>query len=156
MIDGMGEMCLYILYKLVFGYVGTWLALQDNASFTHFHVLYISMNHKLLSHNYTINQLTRYMANMSSFIKRLKTSFWRLFDPNWQEGLNTLKFLLLDNMIDYSYRFETAFVLSDSQYKHLNMIVKQSHPVIWSVLRHEKDILCKFWIIHWICNNYLP
>lgn len=50
-----------------------------------------------------------------------------LFGPHCLQGLNTLKFHLLDNMVDVLDRFETILVLFAFLYKQFNLIFKRSY-----------------------------
>jgi len=82
---------------------------------------------QLLSNNYSTGCSTRKMEELMVSIHTFKSAVWRLFGPHCENGLNTLKFHLLDHLVDELARFGTVLVLSASPYEHFNLIVKQSY-----------------------------
>ena len=63
----------------------------------------------------------------ASTIVDFKKQVWTLFRPHCERGLNTLKFHLLDHLVDDLQRFGSIHILSASPYEHFNLIVKQAY-----------------------------
>lgn len=54
------------------------------------------------------------MDDRSSYFKKFKKSVWRISGTNCQQGLKTLKFHVLDNMVDELDVFGIVLLFRDS------------------------------------------
>lgn len=78
------ECCTFILFGC------KKLRPNDDASWTPIQLLYTSVVNQFLSINYPICLSTKDVDDMVSYVEKLKASFWRMFGPHCQKGLNEL------------------------------------------------------------------
>lgn len=80
-----------------------------------------------MSDNDSMGWCTKDLQSMRTKVLEFKAKVWNLFRPHCKPGLNTLKFHLLDHLVDDLERFGTIRVLSASPYENFNLIVKQAY-----------------------------
>lgn len=67
------------------------------------------------------------MDDSKSFVKKLKTSLWRLIGTNCQQGLKTFNLRLLDNIFDDLDLLGAILLLSSYPYEQFKFIFKHSY-----------------------------
>lgn len=97
---------------------------QSDYPYTHVHVLYAFMINHFMSKDYSVGWCTDVVRAIKSLLRYFKASFWHLFCPNCDDGLNTLMFHLLDHLFDGLGHFGIASVLLSSLYEHVTLFVK--------------------------------
>lgn len=127
MLEGKDYRTLDMSFPFIFGYVGTWLGYYEDASLTRVHVMYTDLVNRVMSDNNSNGWSTEDLEELRSTVLLFKKQVWALFGPHCDRGLNTLKFHLLDHLVDDLQRFGTIRVLSASPYEQFNLIVKQSY-----------------------------
>lgn len=100
------------LFRFVFGYIDTWMGFQDESPPTNIHDQYTYIVNRLISNNYSTWWSKDDVEEMSSSIRQFKKSMWRLFSSHCEQRLNTLKFHLLDHLVDDLDRFGAFLVLA--------------------------------------------
>lgn len=127
MLEGKENRALDIVFPFVLAYVDTWTGFQDDAPLTKLHVQYTELTNRLMTDNFHNGWSSSDLDNIRVSISTFKHAFWTLFGPHCSHGLNTLKFHLLDHLVDDLERFGSIHVLSESLYEHFNYIVKQAY-----------------------------
>ena len=127
MLEGKDYRTLDMFFPFIFGYVDSWLGYAEDAPLTKIHVMYTDLVNRLMSNNNGNGWSTGELQDLRSAVHLFKEHVWTLFGPHCDRGLNTLKFHLLDHLVDDLERFGTIHVLNASPYEHFNLIVKQSY-----------------------------
>lgn len=127
MLEGKDYRTLDCFFPFIFAYVDSWLGYSEEAPLTKIHVLYTDLVNRLMSDNYSNGWSDAELQDLRSTVLTFKKQVWSLFGPHCDRGLNTLKFHLLDHLVDDLQRFGTVRVLSASPYEHYNVVIKQSY-----------------------------
>ena len=127
MVEGKDYRVLDIVFPFVFGYADIWLGSQDEAPLTRIHVFYTDLVNRLMSNNHSRGWSAADMDELQNAVREFKKLLWCVFGPHCNNGLNTLKFHLLDHLVHDLKRFGSISVLSASPYEHFNYVIKQSY-----------------------------
>ena len=127
MLEGKDYKNLDTVFPFVFAYVDTWLGQESTAPLTTIHTQYTSFVQQIMSDNNGLGWSTEALSNVQQTVASFKYQMTSLFHDCSPTGIATLKFHLLDHIIQDLQRFGSIRMLTASPFEHFNVHIKSAH-----------------------------
>lgn len=127
MLEGKDFKCLDMVFPFVAAYIDRVTGYQDNAPLTDICTSYTTLMQDLLYDNTSTGWSRDMIADITHRISLLKSKCVHTFEKHCEHGIHTLKFHLLDHVVEDLSKFGGLNILDASPYEHFNTFFKQSY-----------------------------
>jgi hypothetical protein len=127
MLEGKDHKNLDAFFPFVFSYVDVWLGYENKAPLTMVYTMYVDIVNKLTTDNFGNGWTADDRKTLRDSIHVFKKLVSSVFRPHFENSILTLKFHLLDHVVDDLERFGSIKVLSASPFEHFNLNIKQAY-----------------------------
>ena len=127
MLEGKDYRNLDYFFPFVYAYVDGWLGNHDTAPLTSIHTKYTDIMQQLYSDNHGFGWNDQALVEFNDTLHHFKTDMTSLFQVFCPTDMGTLKYHLLDHIIDDLSKFGSIRLLSASPYEHFNLQIKAAY-----------------------------